>query len=289
MDNFIDDIPEARRDTLRSNAAPAVVQPKPSIVPWLLLATAVLGLAGLGIFWLLKSSAPLAAVPASNPVNSSTAGTPTTGTPITGTAGIAANTTTPPASNTEAAVAALESSAAPSTATTTSPGDTNLLGHRPYDLANTSDLVALSTNSLVLLKPEAAQKVETMIAEARAAGIGLDVISGFRSLEDQQYLFFDLKAERGQTTQARAEVSAPPGYSEHHTGYVVDFIDANQPGADLNTAFDTTQAFRWLNENAAYYGFEMSFPKNNAQNVAYEPWHWRYVGNQESLELFYQE
>ena len=142
---------------------------------------------------------------------------------------------------------------------------------------------------MVRLKPEVAQKVETMITEARAVGIRLDVISGFRSLEDQEYLFFELKAERGQTTETRAEVSAPPGYSEHHTGYAVDFIDGTQPAADLNASFENTQAFGWLKENAAYYGFEMSFPKGNDQNVAYEPWHWRYVGNQESLELFYQD
>jgi D-alanyl-D-alanine carboxypeptidase len=31
----------------------------------------------------------------------------------------------------------------------------------------------------------------------------------------------------------------------------------------------------------------MSFPKNNPQGVAYEPWHWRFVGNSDSLKTFY--
>ena len=84
-------------------------------------------------------------------------------------------------------------------------------------------------------------------------------------------------------------LAPPPGYSEHHTGYAVDFIDGSQPATDLNAAFETTPAFGWLEQNAPFYGFEMSFPKGNDQNVAYEPWHWRYVGNQESLELFYQD
>ncbi|MBE9069990.1 M15 family metallopeptidase, partial [Leptolyngbya cf. ectocarpi LEGE 11479] len=165
----------------------------------------------------------------------------------------------------------------------------DLLGHRPYDVADANSLVAISTNPMVRLHPEVAQKVETMMIQARSAGASLDVISGFRSLEDQQYLFFDLKAERGETAQTRAEVSAPPGYSEHHTGYAVDFIDTAQPATELNASFENTNAFRWLEENAAYYGFELSFPKDNEQNVTYEPWHWRYVGNQESLELFYQD
>jgi D-alanyl-D-alanine carboxypeptidase len=32
----------------------------------------------------------------------------------------------------------------------------------------------------------------------------------------------------------------------------------------------------------------MSFPKNNRQGVSYEPWHWRFVGDKQSLETFYK-
>jgi D-alanyl-D-alanine carboxypeptidase len=32
----------------------------------------------------------------------------------------------------------------------------------------------------------------------------------------------------------------------------------------------------------------MSFSKNNLQGVSYEPWHWRFVGDTNSLETFYQ-
>ncbi|MEL6936024.1 MAG: M15 family metallopeptidase [Cyanobacteria bacterium J06607_17] len=272
MANFIDDIPEARRETLVARTEPSVANSPSGFVPWLLLITAVLGLGGLGIFWWLRPSPPLANAPADSAIGDAPVNPETTG------AAIASESAT---------VAAASPTETPANSEPDSPN--SLLGHRPYELADASSLVTISTNTMVRLKPEVAQKVETMMAQARAAGIRLDVISGFRSLEDQEYLFFELKAERGQTTQTRAEVSAPPGYSEHHTGYAVDFIDGAQPAADLNASFENTQAFRWLEENAAYYGFEMSFPKGNDQNVAYEPWHWRYVGNQESLELFYQE
>ena len=47
-------------------------------------------------------------------------------------------------------------------------------------------------------------------------------ISGFRSIEYQEKIFFNLKAERKQTAYDRALVSAPPGHSEHHTGYAID-------------------------------------------------------------------
>jgi D-alanyl-D-alanine carboxypeptidase len=71
-----------------------------------------------------------------------------------------------------------------------------------------------------------------MSAAAGQAGVALIPISGFRSATDQQHLFFDVKAERGQVTTKRAEVSAPPGYSEHHTGYAVDIGDGNTPGTN---------------------------------------------------------
>ena len=34
--------------------------------------------------------------------------------------------------------------------------------------------------------------------------------------------------------------------------------------------------------------FEISFPKDNVQGVSYEPWHWRFVGDTDSLETFYK-
>jgi len=163
-----------------------------------------------------------------------------------------------------------------------------LLNHRRYEVAEADSLVPLNAASEIKLNAEAQGAIAQMIAKAKAEGVQLGIISGFRTLEDQDYLYFDLKAERGQSAQTRAEVSAPPGYSEHHTGYAVDFIDEGKPGTHLSESFETTTAFEWLTKNAAYFNFEMSFPKDNPANVSYEPWHWRYVGNQESLELFYK-
>ena len=163
-----------------------------------------------------------------------------------------------------------------------------LLNHRRYEVAAPESLVPLDASSDIKLQPEVRDTITEMIARAKADGVELGVISGFRTLADQDHLYFDLKAERGESAQTRAEVSAPPGYSEHHTGYAVDFIDERKVDTHLDKSFETTAAFRWLKKNAAYFNFEMSFPKDNPANVSYEPWHWRYVGNQESLELFYK-
>ncbi|MEL6490088.1 MAG: M15 family metallopeptidase [Cyanobacteria bacterium J06634_6] len=163
-----------------------------------------------------------------------------------------------------------------------------LLNHRRYEVADPSTLVPLSSNANIKVQAEVQEVVAAMIEKARIEGVQLGVISGYRTLEDQDYLYFDLKAERGQSVQTRAEVSAPPGYSEHHTGYAVDFIDKTRPSTNLSQSFDTTDAYAWIVKNAPYFNFELSFPKDNDANVSYEPWHWRYVGNQESLELFYK-
>jgi D-alanyl-D-alanine carboxypeptidase len=127
-----------------------------------------------------------------------------------------------------------------------------------------------------------------MSAAAARDGISLVPISGFRAVGDQKHLFFDVKAQRGQVTTKRAEVSAPPGYSEHHTGYAVDIGDGKTPATNLSPTFENTSAFKWLEKNAAYYSFEISFPKDNPQGVNYEPWHWRFVGDTDSLKTFYK-
>jgi zinc D-Ala-D-Ala carboxypeptidase len=164
----------------------------------------------------------------------------------------------------------------------------NLLGHLPYPEAPTQDLVAVTSDGAVKLRSGAAAKYQEMVNAAAAAGIYFAPISGFRSLQDQQHVFFDVKAERRQNASKRAEVSAPPGYSEHHTGYAIDLGDGSYPESNLSTSFENTPAFKWLEANAASFSFEMSFPKNNRQGVSYEPWHWRFVGDKHSLETFYK-
>ncbi|WP_041237657.1 M15 family metallopeptidase [Gloeothece citriformis] len=169
-----------------------------------------------------------------------------------------------------------------------SPTLENILGHLPYSEAPASELKAITSDGRIRLRRGAAEKFQEMQAAARKEGIILTAISGFRSVQDQQYLFFKVKEQRNQETKERAEVSAPPGYSEHHTGYAVDIGDGKVPATNLKTSFENTAAFRWLQNNAARYSFELSFPPNNPQGISYEPWHWRYVGDSKSLETFYK-
>ncbi len=171
---------------------------------------------------------------------------------------------------------------------TPTPTPDTLLGHFPYKEAPAAELQPITPDGSIKLRKAAAQAFKAMQEAALADGVYIVPISGFRNLTDQKHLFFDVKAERGQVATQRAEVSAPPGYSEHHTGYAVDVGDGDVPVTNLSTDFEKTEAFKWMQANAAHYSFEISFPKGNPQGVSYEPWHWRYVGDIQSLETFYK-
>lgn len=151
------------------------------------------------------------------------------------------------------------------------------------------------------LQSEVVPALRALIAAARADGHRLVAASCFRSLDAQVDVFYgpigptrlDEKALKD-----RADESAPPGFSEHHTGYAVDFCDGATPATctDLNPGFAQTKAGRWLLARGAAFGFEMSFPKGDddcsvssrrpMQGLAYEPWHWRYAGSATARQVF---
>lgn len=163
--------------------------------------------------------------------------------------------------------------------------DGRLLGHFPYPETAASALVALPGGDH-RLRPEAAAALTAMRQAAAADGIDLVVLSAFRPLAVQRSLFFEVMAERNQSPKARAQVSAPPGFSEHSTGYAVDLGDGTAPATDLAPSFEATPAFHWLVRHGARFHFQMSFPRGNPQGVSYEPWHWRFEGSTEALRLF---
>ena len=164
----------------------------------------------------------------------------------------------------------------------------NILGHLTYTEAPEAELEAVTTDGGVRLRSAAAEKFRQMRLAARSEGINLAPLSGYRSVAEQEYIFFGVKEQRGQVASKRAEVSAPPGHSEHHTGYAIDIGDEGTPTTNLSQSFEQTAAFRWLEQNAPRYSFELSFPRDNPQGISYEPWHWRFVGDSDSLNTFYK-
>ena len=163
-------------------------------------------------------------------------------------------------------------------------------GHRPYNEAPTHALtdagVYRTTGRIVRLRPAAAEAFRHLVNDAQRDGISIIPISGFRTVAYQRSLFERAVQRRGSPRNAARWV-APPGHSEHHTGWTLDLGDETRPTTDVDTAFASTPAFVWLVKNAARHGFELSFPKNNPHGVSYEPWHWRFVGSGEAQRLFH--
>ncbi|UJB73382.1 D-alanyl-D-alanine carboxypeptidase family protein (plasmid) [Acaryochloris sp. 'Moss Beach'] len=165
-----------------------------------------------------------------------------------------------------------------------SPPQGNKYGHLAYaetsgDLAQVTSVDGV-TNTLA---PDAAQAFENMVAAAQAQGLDIQAVSGFRSVDLQRQLW-DAKVAKVGSAQEAAKTSAPPGYSEHHTGYAVDVGNAQNPY--LNTDWAQTREYAWMQANAGQFGFELSFPQGNSQGVSFEPWHWRYTGSSAAKQAF---
>lgn len=115
--------------------------------------------------------------------------------------------------------------------------------------------------------------LQALISDATDAGVGLEVVSSYRSFGDQSSLKTGYKVTYGAGTAN--SFSADQGYSEHQLGTAVDFTTTIL-GAGFSN-FANSPAYPWLVANAYKYGFILSYPKGN-KYYTYEPWHWRFVG-----------
>jgi len=161
--------------------------------------------------------------------------------------------------------------------------DNRILGHLPYAEIPEDKLVLIESNIEVHI--DMRDSLLKMRDEAKKDGIYLVFLSGYRSINLQKEIFYSLKSFRNQEAAERARVSAPPGYSEHSTGFAIDIGDATRRETDFETEFENTDAFKWLKKNAAKFHFKLSFTKDN-KYIDYEPWHWRYEGSIEALKVF---
>lgn len=152
------------------------------------------------------------------------------------------------------------------------------------------------------VSPDMIPALRALLAAAFQAHHRLVAASCFRSVDSQVDIFFappgDPVPATPEEIARNAYKSAPPGFSEHHTGYAIDFCDADTPQtcASFDIHFAETSAGKWLIANGAHFGFEMSFPRATDpcaaaagrpdQGVAYEPWHWRFAGTPAARAVF---
>ena len=142
----------------------------------------------------------------------------------------------------------------------------------PNDLDEISPSYAFDPNKEMKFHKELLPYLNSLMLAAQNAGIDLKIISAFRSFGEQSTLKQSYTETFGEGAN---QFSADQGFSEHQLGSTVDFTTV-AGGTDLE-AFEDSEAFRWLEDNAHKFGFALSYPPNNSYYV-YEPWHWRFVG-----------
>ncbi len=129
------------------------------------------------------------------------------------------------------------------------------------------------------LTGECAAAFERLRMGAAEDGITIYLSSGFRSYETQNYLYNGYVYYYGQSMADT--FSARPGHSEHQTGLA---IDCNI----ISDAFIGTPEAMWLAEHCHEYGFIIRYPqgKESITGYKYEPWHIRYVGEENAQKIF---
>ena len=102
----------------------------------------------------------------------------------------------------------------------------------------------------------------------------LGVCSGFRTYELQKRNF-DASVERQGLTETLKWFTRP-GYSEHHSGYAIDFYTDSYG----SKAFTGKGNQSWFRNNCQKYGFILRYTaeKQPITGVNPEPWHFRQVG-----------
>lgn len=140
------------------------------------------------------------------------------------------------------------------------------------------------------IRKAALQPLVEMIHDMQEEGLQPRIMSAYRSYAAQAIAWDkwnDLYPEHANI------ISAPPGFSEHQLGTVVDFGSpelaaiVGQDDIEFHTYFYKTSEGSWLAENAHQYGFTLSFPAEafEVSGFFYEPWHFRYVGTEMAVFL----
>ena len=122
----------------------------------------------------------------------------------------------------------------------------------------------------VRLQPAAAKALTRFFAAARTAGYTLVVRSSWRSYATQKSWY---------ATMSHA-LTAPAGASEHQSGLAVDVAGMERGRLVHGTLLGSSRTGAWAVKHAAEYGFILRYPTSESKitGIAYEPWHFRYVG-----------
>lgn len=166
-----------------------------------------------------------------------------------------------------------------------------ILVNRQHPFAFTSDyeLIDLFTykssaykfrDDGMMFAPFASEKLNEMLVDFynRTGNGDINIISTFRDIETQQRIYNSKLEYYNGNVETTEKWVALPGASEHHTGLAVDFGIYTSDGESYD--YDGSGEYAWINENCWKYGFIVRYDsaKTDITGIAYEPWHFRYLG-----------
>jgi hypothetical protein len=156
---------------------------------------------------------------------------------------------------------------------------TPVRGHANGELPD-SELIAVTDSCRV--HRSAAPSLRLLLQRARDAGIALGLRSCYRPL-DQQVAVRQQWTDRGNSACAaaprRGPDGRPVGTSMHGWGKAVDFSFAGGP-----MTFGSA-GYRWLQAEAARYGWNQPGWARQGGGPCPEAWHWEWVGDGGTLAL----
>ncbi len=146
------------------------------------------------------------------------------------------------------------------------------------------------------MEQQAAAQLEKMLTDAKANGHTIYIFSSYRTYYRQESNYNNKVNQylaQGYSTEKAKELAAnivnPPGKSEHQTGLAADICapELVYKYNSLPQEFEDTEAYKWLYENCAKYGFILRYPKDKEDQtgITFEPWHYRYVGIEQAKEI----
>jgi len=120
---------------------------------------------------------------------------------------------------------------------------------------------------------DAAKSWLLMKNAAEKEGFKLLFVSGFRTYNYQANII-KRKIKKGILIENILKYNKLPGYSEHHSGRAIDITNSKSLG--LYDEFKYTNEYKWMLENAKYFGFRLTYKEDNNSGIMFEPWHWYY-------------
>lgn len=155
-----------------------------------------------------------------------------------------------------------------------------VLVNRDHPVPEDYDAEIVPFTDVFYIAADCKDALAEMLADCSDAGYPYLLNSTYRTLEEQWWILNKRTSEYQAAGHSRAEAYALtlmsvayPGTSEHHLGLAVDI--------------EREGALNWLRQHCWEYGFIIRYPegKTHITGIMYEPWHFRYVGVEVSMDM----